>query len=246
MAWRRAHSLDTFVAEVNGRWPGRDKHSDGSIGNAAHAATASDHNPNAQGVVCAFDLDVDLDGTDDGLDDRDIDLIAETIRSRRDPRVAFMILKRRICRGYDKPGIPAWTWSPYGGADDHTSHLHLSVGQGSEGNRNGNYDDPTPWGITNAVPGPGNVPVPPLEDDMYGPDQRNEVMTSLDQLTYAVSKLLLPAVGRLELDASTSDHDPAEIAKLVLAGLDPKAVAAAIPTTIASQVADELKKRLDS
>lgn len=163
MAWRLAHSLEQFRAEVNALWPGRDKHSDGSIGDLAHQHQRSDHDPNAANVVCAFDLDVDLDGTDDGLDDVDIDWIAETLRARRDPRIAFAILKRRIFRGYDKPGIPAFTWSPYTGADAHVSHLHLSVGQGPEGNRTGNYDDRAPWGLTKphtAVP--HNVPVPPL------------------------------------------------------------------------------------
>ena len=54
-AWRAAHSLTTLLAQVNKAHPGRSKKSDGVIGDKAHAATASDHNPVA-GVVHALDL----------------------------------------------------------------------------------------------------------------------------------------------------------------------------------------------
>lgn len=42
------------------------------------------------------------------------------------------------------------------------------------------------------------------------------------------------------------DLDEAEVARLVLAGLDPQAIAAAIPQNIAVQVADELRARLQA
>src|SRR5688500_6227543 len=53
---RLADSLRQFRDEVDTRWPNRNKRSDGWLGDAAHQATPSDHNPNPQGVVCAFDL----------------------------------------------------------------------------------------------------------------------------------------------------------------------------------------------
>jgi hypothetical protein len=59
MAWFLNPALTRFRNEVNSRWPHRDKTSDGTIGDAAHQATNSDHNPDADGSVDAWDMDVD-------------------------------------------------------------------------------------------------------------------------------------------------------------------------------------------
>ena len=47
MAYTLAPSLVHARAEVNAGWPGRDKTSDGWIGDTAHQSTGSDHNPGA-------------------------------------------------------------------------------------------------------------------------------------------------------------------------------------------------------
>jgi hypothetical protein len=69
--WRLAGSIVQLVAEANAANPGRDKSSDGTIGDARHAGggpgtpswKASDHNPwlvvAGKGVVRAADIDTD-------------------------------------------------------------------------------------------------------------------------------------------------------------------------------------------
>ena len=45
--------------QIDRRWPNRHKRSDGWIGDAAHAARKSDHNP-IDGVVFALDIDENM------------------------------------------------------------------------------------------------------------------------------------------------------------------------------------------
>lgn len=129
--WHVAASLQALLGEINQRWPNRDKRSDGALGDAAHSARVSDHNPDynapgaRRGVVRA--RDVDRDGID--VDQ----LLAELRRECRDatPRVAYVIYNRRIMRSYPKtiggrtyqPG----EWAPYDGPNPHTGHVHVSI-----------------------------------------------------------------------------------------------------------------------
>jgi hypothetical protein len=106
-----APSLSGLRAEVNGRWPHRDRTSDGWLGDAAHAARESDHNPDARGMVHAIDLDKD------GLD------VAAVLRAViGDPRVWYVIHNRTIwSRTY------GWKANPYTGTNPHTGHVHVSI-----------------------------------------------------------------------------------------------------------------------
>ncbi|WP_418060819.1 hypothetical protein [Pimelobacter simplex] len=148
MTWRTARSLDVALAEINAHAPKRSKLSDGSIGDTAHSARTSDHNPNKAGVVRARDFTHDPHG---GLDCNVLaNLLAERLRGNH-PAVAtgaYVIWKRRIIsRDRIREG-----WRPYTGSNPHTKHLHLSVTTvaGSLG-----YDSTAPW---NLFP----TPVPPL------------------------------------------------------------------------------------
>lgn len=119
MQWRLAESLVVLRDQLNQLYPNRSKLSDGTIGDAAHAASVSDHNPNSDGVVTAFD------GTHDPAHGIDIAVLAETLRVHRDPRIKYVIANRRIFAGNDGPS--PWVWRNYTGTDPHTNHLHLSV-----------------------------------------------------------------------------------------------------------------------
>lgn len=159
--WRLAGALVELRAEVDARWPHRDRSSDGTIGDTSHAGGPSDHNPNAAGVVCALDIDVDLDGSNDSHDPADMGVLTERLRASRDPRLKYVIWRGLIFSSYPVSGHPAWDWRLYHGADFHSSHCHVSVGHGPDGQSTGNYDDSASWGIDAPQP----TPAPP-DDDM--------------------------------------------------------------------------------
>jgi hypothetical protein len=150
-SWRVADALLTLRAEVNARWPNRDKRSDGTIGNAEHAARSSDHNPwlksSGVGVVRALDVDKDLDGP--ATDARPAGeataatWLAEHLRGlgkAGDPRLVgggYVIWNRRIASE-----VGAWAWRPYSGANPHTHHVHVSVSRNSPA-----FDSASSWGV---------------------------------------------------------------------------------------------------
>lgn len=105
----------TLRDQVNGRWPARDKASDGWLGDAAHAARRSDHNPDADGVVRALDIDADLGGY--GA----IGILADQLRACGDPRLAYLIHAGRIASA-----SRGWLWRRYSGPNPHDTHLHVS------------------------------------------------------------------------------------------------------------------------
>lgn len=111
MTYFLAPSLEQLRDEINDRWPRRDKRSDGWIGDPAHSARVSDHNPDGKGCVHAIDVDVD------GIKVRT--LLNEVVG---DPRVWYVIYNRRIySRTYD------WQTRVYTGSNPHTSHVHISI-----------------------------------------------------------------------------------------------------------------------
>lgn len=133
MSWRLAKSLDTFRRQVNTAHPGRSKASDGTIGDQAHSARTSDHNPDENGVVRAFDL------THDPANGVDCDKVAEALVASRDRRIDYLIWKGRILSSTRQP----WQWRPYSGKNKHTKHVHISV-------KKAECDDTTPWVLPGA------------------------------------------------------------------------------------------------
>ena len=127
MSWRLAESLKVLREELDAAFPDRSKVSDGSIGDAAHSARKSDHNPNRAGVVCAIDV------TTQGQDEVGDALLKVLIG---DSRVKYVIWKGRIMSSTISP----WKWRKYSEANLHYRHMHISVG--------GNYDSRAPWGVS--------------------------------------------------------------------------------------------------
>jgi len=130
--WRVAESLLTLRRQVDAMAPGRNKSSDGTIGDASHQARNSDHNPNADGVVTALDI------TNDPAHGVDAPALGEMLRLSEDERIKYVISNARIFSSKISP----WKWRPYSGPNAHTEHIHISV-VGDEPE----YDDPSPWQI---------------------------------------------------------------------------------------------------
>ncbi len=126
--WRVARSLDTLRDQLDARAPTRSRAEDGSIGDAAHAARKSDHNPDQFGIVRARDYTHDPTG---GLD---CQWLATQLTRYGDRRISYVIWDRYIWTRRDG-------WRPYSGPNLHTKHLHLSVVARDAA------DDTTPWAL---------------------------------------------------------------------------------------------------
>lgn len=126
VSWTVDRGLDKLLAQVNAAAPGRSKASDGSIGDPAHAATESDHNPETPPPAGNPDRQVDArDFTHDPGHGADMGVVSEAIRRSRDPRVSYVIFNRRIFSGPDGP--QPWVWRTYDGSNPHDKHMHVSV-----------------------------------------------------------------------------------------------------------------------
>lgn len=136
MAWRTAKSLILLRAQIDALAPARSRASDGTIGDSAHAAHKSDHNPwvidGAVGVVTAIDITHDADG---GCDAEQ--LVARLLESR-DRRIKYIIWNHQIISATKQP----WQPRAYPGTNPHTRHFHLSVMP-----ERALYDLEYPWSI---------------------------------------------------------------------------------------------------
>lgn len=136
MAWRLAKGLEQLRDQVNAKWPGRSKASDGSIGDTGHSARKSDHNPDSRGVVHAIDL------THDPRNGFDSYKFADMLLAKQDPRISYIISNRRI--GSGPSGIDPGHWRSYNGANPHDHHVHISIIVSRE-------DDVHPWAFDDVV-----------------------------------------------------------------------------------------------
>jgi lysozyme family protein len=196
--WRVAKALETLRIQINTLCPGRDRASDGGIGDAAHATRASDHNPwvidAGIGVVTARDY------THDPAHGCDGNRLADLLRASRDPRIKYIIWNRRICASQPMGGQPAWAWRPYTGDNPHNKHLHLSVFPDKA-----LYDSTTEWAIA-ALPG-GVIPA------VVTPAPAAPAPTPASAVTP------LPKTGTPEHDAAIAELDRAAQALLGLTPL---------------------------
>ena len=147
MSWHLAPALAQLRAEVNARWPKRSKRSDGTIGDAAHSARKSDHNPNSRRSVNA--IDITANGIDTGA------LIAA---AKKHPSVRYIIHNRKIMNrdiGNFKP-------RPYRG-NPHTAHVHISIYQSRTAEQRRQS-----WGIATAKAPSGGGSTSTYREVKYG------------------------------------------------------------------------------
>jgi hypothetical protein len=106
--------------QVDTWYPDRRTTSDGWIGDARHAASKSDHNPDKQSgfVVRAIDVDSRLDSSE-GISI----YLADQIRicAKTDKRISYVIHNGMIASR-----ILNFKWRKYKGFNKHTKHIHIS------------------------------------------------------------------------------------------------------------------------
>jgi hypothetical protein len=107
--------------QVDDSFPDRDRTSDGWIGDTRHQARPSDHNPDAEGIVRAIDIDRDLSGK--AKPDLMPDLADQIRLSARagDKRISYVIFDGRIASSKK-----SWAWRTYDGVNQHRHHCHIS------------------------------------------------------------------------------------------------------------------------
>ncbi len=121
--------------QVDDSYADRDRRSDGWIGDTRHAAraSASDHNPDANGIVRALDIDRDLSGK--AKPDL-MPYLADELRlfAKRDKskRISYIIFAGRIA----SPRL-GWRWRKYRGINPHNTHLHCSFSK--KGDTDGSF-----------------------------------------------------------------------------------------------------------
>ena len=110
--------------QIDRRWPKRDRRSDGWIGDRAHQARKSDHNPDSRGWVHAIDIDADLDKNDPKAAQRLANQIVQYARSGAPgaDRIKYVVFNDRIASGTYKNTFWEWRGSGYG----HRHHIHVS------------------------------------------------------------------------------------------------------------------------
>jgi hypothetical protein len=117
-----AKSLVRLTAERNTRWVRLRKRirwqQDAWLGDSAHAARPSGHNPDSKGCVHARDFDVR------GF--YDVQKFLDRVIG--DPRVWYVIYDHSI---YSR--THGWEMRAYDGTDPHTEHVHVSILNNQEG-----------------------------------------------------------------------------------------------------------------
>jgi hypothetical protein len=103
---------------IDDAFPDRSRRRDGWIGDARHAARKSDHNPTAEGVVRALDIDADL-----GSKSAEAFDFADQLRllARHDKRISYIIFNHKIASWKGN-----YKWRAYKGLNPHVAHIHIS------------------------------------------------------------------------------------------------------------------------
>ena len=113
--------------QIDARYPGRDRRSDGWIGDRAHGARKSDHNPDRNGWVHALDIDENM-GKGRWRNGRAARQLADQLRLYAasgmpgSERIKYIVHERKLASGTYK--ATWWKWRPGNWGHDH--HIHIS------------------------------------------------------------------------------------------------------------------------
>lgn len=257
MGWENTPASESLVAEFNEAFPTRDKASDGTIGDPAHAGASSDHNPDETGKTPFEDAD-----TKNEVHARDIDSTLrrpgwtmfrcfEIIRKRalagQENRVQNLICDRKITSR-------SWgfiEWRPYTGSNPHTQHGHVGLRYGSGPGLSNPENDTGPWGILAAIQKEDAVTPEEIKavakataDELLNRKLEDPYDKSEDPRELPVSTWLRysPSRGQVENIANTVRASGAEIMSLLVAlasreEVDPNALAGALASPLASALA---------
>jgi hypothetical protein len=127
-SWRLNDALTRWRAAVDVRYPDRDRTTDGTIGDPAHAARDSDHNPDADGTVDAWDMDVDVNGPG-----KPYAAAVEALKAvwEAHPAARYWIHNDQIAHRND-----GWRRRPYNpdnpDRNKHIKHVHWNSNQATE------------------------------------------------------------------------------------------------------------------
>lgn len=124
--WKPCAAAITLRKQVDKRWPKRDRGADGIKGDSAHAARASDHNPDREGWVHALDIDADLLGTGRGRGQAQIlanQIVAYAASGLPgSQRIKYVVFNDQVASGTYKNSFWVFRGSGYG----HRDHIHIS------------------------------------------------------------------------------------------------------------------------
>lgn len=138
--WRPAASLMVLLEEADAANPGRDRRSDGGIGDARHAVLeeGSDHNPwlEVAGVGILRARDFDVDGLDVAGAFERMRVAAYKDRDHPLRGGGYLIHAGRIT----SPDFDEWL--EYEGENPHVTHGHVSVSRDPA-----RFDDRRPWNV---------------------------------------------------------------------------------------------------
>lgn len=241
MAWFLNPALIRMRSAVNAAYPNRDRTSDGTIGDAAHQATASDHNEDPDGTVDAWDMDVDLRTGNDAAEIEKLKKVFEAHESSR----------YWIHDGVIASRTNGWKRLTYTGSNRHDRHVHWNTRESHE-------DSTAPWPIGVAVTDVAltdaqNGALRVSWQDAYCQTTGSVIVPGKPEDGGGKPHWMVGQLGRLSLQVEGLTAALGELAEALAAGtgVTPEALQAAVTvaveaaaTRIAEAVATEQAQRL--
>lgn len=130
--WYVDEGLAVLIAQWKAKFPDAVVY---TIGDASHASRTSEHNPEPAGSEPGADYG-EVDAADfmigHGVTAADLQELRDQLVAARDSRLLYVIWDRKITSSVVAP----WVERGYAGTDPHTDHVHASVNDKYDANRN--------------------------------------------------------------------------------------------------------------